>query len=81
MGQVQETVLRFIGIALVIAGGLCIVRGAFSVHKGSAGGNDDINIAGWKSMGSWWAMGGVMLTSGSYLTFMRLINNVFQYLF
>lgn len=79
MGQVQELVIRLIGIALMASGGLCIVRGGFGVHKANNG-NDDINMAGWKSMGSWWALGGIQLSAGSYMAFMKFFNNIFHYL-
>lgn len=79
MNQVQELVIRFIGIALMVGGGMCITKGAFSVHKQNNGG-DDINIAGWKSMSSWWAIGGVQLASGTWMAFMRFFSGVFHYL-
>lgn len=81
MGQAQDFVIKFLGIALMFAGALCIVKGAFGVHKGSAGGNDDINIAGWKTLTSWWAMGGIILAGGSYMTFAQFFNGIFNYLF
>jgi hypothetical protein len=80
MNQVQELVMHFIGIALMAGGGLCIAKGALSVHKQNNGA-DDINLAGWKSMSSWWALGGVQLASGSYMAFMRFFNAIFHYLF
>lgn len=81
MGQAQDLAIKLMGVALMFAGALCIIKGAFGVHKGSSGGNDDINIAGWKSLGSWWAMGGVILAGGAYATFGNFINNIFNYLF
>ncbi len=81
MSAVQEMVLRLIGICLLVAAGGCVIRGAFGAHKAGNGGNDDINIAGWKSLGSWWALAAVMGLSGAYGTFMRFFNQVFHYVF
>jgi hypothetical protein len=79
MGQAQDFAIKFMGIALMFAGILCVVKGGFSVHKNN-GGNDDINLAGWKSISSWWALGGIILAGGSYMTFMQFINGIFNYL-
>ena len=81
MGQAQDVAIKMMGVALMFAGVLCIIKGGFGVHKGSAGGNDDINIAGWKTLGSWWAMGGVILAGGTYAAFGRFFNSIFTYLF
>ncbi|MCT7372116.1 hypothetical protein A7R75_24245 [Mycolicibacterium llatzerense] len=64
----------------MVSGGLCVARGGLGVHKAS-GGSDDINISGWKSMGSWWALGGLQLAAGSYAVFQRFFNGIFHYLF
>lgn len=81
MGQAQDLLVKVMGIALMFGGGLCVIKGAFGVHRGGNGGNDDINISGWKSLGSWWAMGGLILAGGSYAAFGRFASNVFSYLF
>lgn len=80
MGQAQDFVIKLIGIGMLFAGGLCMVKGAFSVHKSSNGGGDDLNIAGWKSISSWWALGGVILAGGSYMTFAQFFNGIVNYL-
>lgn len=81
MGQAQDFVIKLLGLGLVVAGGFAILRGAFGVHKTSNAGNDDIHIAGWKTLTSWWALGGIILAGGSYMTFARFFNGIFQYLF
>jgi hypothetical protein len=81
MGQAQDFIVKLIGIAMLVAGGLCIVKGAFSVLGKNAAGGDDLNIAGWKSISSWWALGGVILAGGSYMTFAQFFNGIFSFLF
>ncbi|MGD9622191.1 MAG: hypothetical protein AB7G47_19385 [Mycolicibacterium sp.] len=81
MGQAQDLAMKALNIGLMFAGVLCLLKGGFGVHKNSNGGNDDINMAGWKSMASWWAMGGVMLGTGTYGMFANFFNGVAQYLF
>jgi hypothetical protein len=78
MNQAQEVLLRVLGIATMAAGVLCVVKGGFSVHSHNNG-QDEMNLRAWKSIASWWALGGIILASGSYMVFQRFVNNVFHY--
>jgi hypothetical protein len=81
VNQAQNLMMSVLNLALMAAGVACYIKGAFAVHSGSSGGNDDVNIAGWKRISSWWALGSIMLIRGSWGQFGHLIENLYHQLF
>lgn len=80
MGSAQEVLIRGMGFLLMVAGALYVVRGGFAGHKNKDD-NDEMNLKGWKGLGSNWAMGGIVFTAGTYTAFMKFFNTVFAYIF
>jgi hypothetical protein len=68
------------GFALLVAGALYIIKGGFAGHKNKDD-NDEMNLKGWKGLGSNWALGGIMFAGGAYAAFMKFFNSVFSWIF
>jgi hypothetical protein len=80
MDGIKQPIIELVGFALFCLGMLMLAKGGGALASTSnKNPNDELNMKGWKGLGSHWAGSAVLIGGGSYMMFMRWINAIVLY--
>lgn len=80
MDGIKGPIVQLLGFGLFALGALMAAKGGGSLaSSANKNPNDDLNLKGWKGLGSNWAGSAVLMGGGGYMMFARWINAIVAY--
>jgi len=80
MDAVKAPIIQLLGFVLFGLGALLAAKGGGSLASTSnKNPNDELNLKGWKGLGSHWAGSAVLMSGGGYMMFARWVNAIVLY--
>lgn len=80
MDAVKGPIVQLLGFVLFSLGALLAAKGGGALASTSnKNSNDELNLKGWKGLGSYWAGSAILMSGGGYMMFARWINAIALY--
>lgn len=80
MEAAKAPIVALVGFVLFGLGALLLAKGGGALAStNNKNQNDELNLKGWKGLGSHWAGSAVLMSSGAYMMFARWINTIIAY--